>query len=171
MSRAIISKVSPAEYQVERMTEHDLLDVVSIEESCGLSLWGWDGYYSELRREESVMLVAACDHSERASSRRIIGFIAARISADELHINNIGIVDEMRRQGIGSRLLVEALLFGARAGCLRAVLEVRASNLSAKFLYERHGFNVAGQRSNYYKNPVEDALLMAAELGGQLDNL
>ena len=165
MSRAIISKVSPVQYRLERMTEHDLLEVVSIEETCGLSLWGWDGYYSELHREESLMLVATCDHPARASSSYVIGFIAARINADELHINNIGVVDEMRGRGIGSRLLSEALGFGAHAGCLRAVLEVRASNHTAKLLYDRHGFNLVGRRPHYYKNPVEDGLIMAAELG------
>ena len=43
---------------VELMTEHDLLEVVEIEENCGLSLWGWDGYHTELERRESIMLVA-----------------------------------------------------------------------------------------------------------------
>ena len=40
------------------MTEHDLLEVVEIEESCRLSLWGWDAYMAELYRPEAVMLVA-----------------------------------------------------------------------------------------------------------------
>ena len=46
------------EYVVEWMTEHDLLEVVEIEETSGLSLWGWEAYRAELERRESVMLVA-----------------------------------------------------------------------------------------------------------------
>lgn len=147
---------------VELMTEHDLLEVVEIEESCGLSLWGWDGYHTELGRRESIMLVARrAGWDER---QRLVGFVAARVNADEVHVNNIGVREEMRRSGLGSVLLRTALLKSKLYGAARAVLEVRASNQVAQALYRRHGFAVAGRRKNYYKNPHEDALVMVAEL-------
>ena len=43
------------------------------------------------------------------------------------------------------------------------VLEVRRSNAAARQLYERFGFVVAGTRSNYYTNPIEDALVLWRE--------
>lgn len=46
----------------------------------------------------------------------------------------------------------------------RLILEVRASNQAAINLYEKLGFAVAGQIKRYYRNPVEDALVMIAEL-------
>ena len=124
-------------YAVEPMTEHDLLEVVNIEETCGLSLWGWDGYYADLRRPDSVMLVAREDVAGGAG--RVIGFVAARMASDEFHVNNIGVREEARRAGIGSRLLAEALARGRRHAPRRAVLEVRASNRAAQALYERTG--------------------------------
>jgi len=42
-------------------------------------------------------------------------------------------------------------------------LEVRRSNKAAQELYEKFGFNVIVSRKRYYKNPVEDALVMALE--------
>ena len=39
------------------MSEHDLLEVVEIEETTGLSQWGWEAYRAELARPEAVMLV------------------------------------------------------------------------------------------------------------------
>jgi ribosomal-protein-alanine N-acetyltransferase len=36
--------------------------------------------------------------------------------------------------------------------------------MGARRLYERLGFAVAGTRRNYYTNPVEDALILWAEL-------
>ena len=34
---------------IMRMSEHDLLEVVEIEEQSGLSRWGWAAYYAELQ--------------------------------------------------------------------------------------------------------------------------
>lgn len=165
MSTARIANERAAEYFLDRMIEHDLLEVVEIEDICGLSVWGWDGYRIELDRPESVMLVARLPRPERASGRLLLGFIAARVNADELHINNIGVREEARRCGVGSALLREALEAGALGGARSALLEVRASNGTAQALYARHGFRAAGRRRNYYKNPAEDALVMASVLG------
>jgi len=38
-------------------------------------------------------------------------------------------------------------------------LEVRASNLAARKLYERVGFIEAGSRPRYYRDPAEDAVV------------
>ena len=43
-------------------------------------------------------------------------------------------------------------------------LEVRESNLSAQALYLGHGFRPVGQRSSYYRNPREDALVLRLEM-------
>jgi ribosomal-protein-alanine N-acetyltransferase len=145
------------------MNEHDLLEVVEIEEASGLSRWGWDAYRQELDRPEAVMLVA----HERAGGRdggRVLGFVAARACADELHVNNIGVRAGLRRRGMGARLLGAALERAARDGARRAVLEVRAGNEAAQALYRHFGFEVTGRRRDYYKEPAEDALVMALKL-------
>ena len=54
------------------------------------------------------------------------------------------------------RVFTEARRLGAK----RATLEVRASNVGARRLYERLGFHVSGSRRNYYSSPVEDALIL-----------
>ena len=167
MSRARVARAGEFEFVLERMTEHDLLYVVNIEETCGLSIWGWDGYHAELDRPESVMLVARFHGKNLHVGSHVIGFIAARVAADELHINNIGVVEGARRSGVGGMLLDEALRRGALLGARRAVLEVRASNRAALALYERHGFETSGRRRGYYKNPTEDALVMTADIGAE----
>lgn len=146
------------------MTEHDLLEVVEIEETTGLSQWGWEAYRAELDRQEAVMLVARRYAPDALTGRRLSGYIAARINADELHVNNIGVWPESRRQGVGGALLGAALEAGAGRGAAEAVLEVRASNLPAQLMYERFGFNVVGERRNYYREPVEDARIMTRRL-------
>jgi ribosomal-protein-alanine N-acetyltransferase len=82
---------------------------------------------------------------------------------DELHINNLAVLPELRRQGVAAALLERVMIEGARFGNRRAMLEVRQSNGPARLLYEKFGFVVAGTRSKYYTNPVEDALVLWRE--------
>ncbi|MCA1635893.1 MAG: GNAT family N-acetyltransferase [Acidobacteria bacterium] len=166
MSRAgVVEEAGHEGFLVERMGEHDLLEIVEIEETCGLSLWGWDAYRTELDRAESIMLVARREATDFHGAKRVSGFVAARLSAGDLHINNIGIREEARRRGLGRTLLGAALELGARAGALEAILEVRAGNHAAQYLYAGFGFAPAGRRRNYYRQPAEDALLMTLRLG------
>ena len=58
-------------------------------------------------------------------------------------------------------------------GATRATLEVRRSNEPARRLYERFGFAFAGVRTAYYREPVEDALVLwrnRPRPGGQTGN-
>jgi len=150
---------------IGRMTEHDLLEVVEIEEIAGLSVWGWDAYHKELQSPEDViMLVATNAMSDSIPGRNIAGFIISRLVAGELHINNVAVRPEVRRQGVGAKLLAAVLSHGRSQGARLAFLEVRAGNAAAQGLYRRCGFEVAGRRKAYYAQPVEDALLMSLSL-------
>src|SRR3954471_1270885 len=115
-----MSKVEPGledlDYalRLEQMTEHDLLEVVEIEETTGLSRWGWEAYHAELSEGYAgLMLVVRDGASEkRAGQNRLAGFVASRMIADELHINNIAVRPEHRRRGLGAALLSGALAGG-----------------------------------------------------------
>ena len=151
---------------ISQMTEHDLLEVVEIEEASGLSRWGWEAYYGELAREdETIMLVARpLDKESARKNFSILGFIATRLAASELHINNMAVRAGWRKTGIGAQLLGAALEEGMRRGARRAFLEVRASNEAAQALYRKFGFEQSGRRPRYYADPSEDALVMTAAL-------
>lgn len=150
---------------ITRMTEHDLLEVVEIEETSGLSRWGWSAYYAELQGKNShLMLVARIDSHEKTGRTKLAGYIVARMGADELHINNVAVRQDYRRRGIGRRLLDRILEEGKRSGAAAAFLELRAGNKAALALYEECGFRVASQRKKYYSDPVEDALVMIIDL-------
>jgi [ribosomal protein S18]-alanine N-acetyltransferase len=158
-------------YAIDRMTEHDLLEVVQIEETSGLSRWGWAAYYAELQGEHApLMLVARLDRSElNRGSEQLAGYIVARITAGELHINNFAVRDRYRRQGVGSELLGMILQEGINRPAASAFLELRAGNLAAHGLYEKFGFRVTARRKRYYSDPAEDALVMMREFSQRLD--
>lgn len=167
-----MSKVEPGRedldyaLRLEQMTEHDLLEVVEIEETTGLSRWGWDAYHAELSEGHAGLMLVVRDAAveNRAGQNRLAGFVASRMIADELHINNIAVRPEHRRRGLGAALLSSALAGGKQIGARLVILEVRASNHPARALYERHGFRVVGRRASYYSEPPEDALVMRRAL-------
>jgi ribosomal-protein-alanine N-acetyltransferase len=151
---------------IAMMTEHDLLEVVEIEESSGLSRWGWAAYYSELQgNNRELMLVARiADAEPKHRLHGLAGYIVGRMGADELHINNVAVREGYRRRGVGRELLTRILQEGKRGGVARAFLELRAGNSAALALYEECGFEVTARRSRYYSDPVEDALVMIIQL-------
>jgi [ribosomal protein S18]-alanine N-acetyltransferase len=152
---------SESAFSIARITEHDLLEVVEIEELSGLSVWGWDAYHHELQSPADAIMLAA---KIPAGVFSLAGFIVARLVAGELHINNVAVRPEFRGYGVGTTLLKSALDDGKNRGAKLAVLEVRAGNIVAQRLYERCGFEISGRQRNYYRQPVEDALLMACLL-------
>ena len=150
---------------ITRMSEHDLLEVVDIEEKSGLSRWGWAAYYAELQTtNRNLMLVAYPSKGQIIEHRRIAGYIVARETAGELHINNVAVRDQYRRRGIGRALLSKIIEEATRLGVTAALLEVRSGNIPAQALYENCGFTAIGRRVNYYSDPSEDAVVMSLNL-------
>jgi ribosomal-protein-alanine N-acetyltransferase len=151
----------PKSYSIEPMRERDLIGVVEIEEASGLNRWGHDAYRRELfTNENSVMLVAR----NLFHGPSVIGFFAGWIVEDELHVNNVASHGEFRRIGIGRSLMEAAKDEARRRGVKQILLEVRASNKPAQLLYGELGFKLVGRRRDYYRLPIEDALVMKLKL-------
>jgi ribosomal-protein-alanine N-acetyltransferase len=156
---------SATDISIERMTEHDLLEVVEIEEKSGLSRWGWAAYYAELQGgNRYLLLVAKPVVPQGIAGHQIIGYIVARQTAGELHINNVAVRDEYRRRGYGCLLLGRVLDEARKKSGTTAFLEVRSGNSAAQALYQKCGFRAIATRPNYYSDPREDAVVMSMDL-------
>lgn len=94
----------------------------------------------------------------------VVGFLIAHAVAGEIEILNLAVDPNVRHKGIGRALLWEALSWAAQNGASRVFLEVRSSNAAARQFYQAHGFASSGLRRSYYRNPVEDALLLSRSL-------
>lgn len=92
---------------------------------------------------------------------RIAAMLVQWFIVDEVHIATIATHPDFRRQGIGEKLMIAALVAARAEGATRAFLEVRAGNLDAQALYKKYGFIVDGVRPGYYKDNDEDAILMS----------
>jgi ribosomal-protein-alanine N-acetyltransferase len=92
----------------------------------------------------------------------IVGYAIMSVAAGEAHLLNICVVDHLRRQGVGNRLLQHMMQLSRAASAERIYLEVRPSNKAAFRLYDAAGFEVIGIRENYYKahNGKENAVVL-----------
>jgi len=130
--------------------------IAELEKVCFSDPWSVNSVESELNNTLSLWLVAM-DHD------KLVGYIGSQTVLGEGDMMNLAVAPNYRRMGIGEGL-VNALVAALSArGATRLALEVRASNAPAIALYEKLGFQVAGRRPNYYRNPKEDALIMRKE--------
>jgi len=148
---------------VERVSQPSDLDaVIEIEEASFVNPTTKEWYESELQRPDVCYIYVI-----RTPGGPIAGFCAFWKVVDQIHINNLAVRPEHRRHGIGRVLLERILADAARLGAPNATLEVRRSNTAARRLYERAGFAIAGVRTSYYTNPIEDALILS-RTGGRV---
>ena len=83
--------------------------------------------------------------------RRLVGFVLLRVVADEAEILTFAVRPNSRGRGFGRMLMDEALRRLHRAGASACFLEVDRDNAPALALYRSLGFEVTGERRNYYR--------------------
>jgi ribosomal-protein-alanine N-acetyltransferase len=133
--------------------EH-LDQIVSIERASFSDPWTRGMFESELD-------VDARGYARGALRRRnLIGYLFAVLIPDEAHIGNLAVHPDERRHGIAQLLLDQLMRDAAEAGVKRVTLEVRASNHTARNFYYKNNFIDIAMRKNYYRSPVEDAIVM-----------
>ena len=143
---------------VRKMNVEDVPAVSMIDRLSFTMPWPEHSFQYEVAENR----VARCLVAE-TTDRRIAAMIVSWIIVDEMHIATIATHPDIRRQGIGERILRDALLDGRDAGAHLAFLEVRASNAAAQTMYRKFGFRVSGKRPRYYRDNNEDAILMTLE--------
>ena len=87
----------------------------------------------------------------------VAGFLASReVAPGERELLYIAVASAHRRHGVASGLLKHAIKRFPGTW----FLEVRESNAAAVRLYEIAGFQIVGHRPEYYRDPVETAIVM-----------
>lgn len=135
----------------------DLDELTALEQRWGDVHWSRAQFSQELAGAQSRLRVLRLDG-------KLCGFGGYWRVADEAQVTNLVVTPEYRRLGFGMHLLSALLEEACREHCRRATLEVRATNEAACGLYRKLGFRQVGQRSRFYVNPVDDALLMEKSL-------
>jgi ribosomal-protein-alanine N-acetyltransferase len=133
--------------------EH-LDQILRIERASFTDPWTRGMFESELDIQARGYARGAMRHSH------LVGYLFAVMIPDEAHIGNLAVSPEERRHGVAQELLDQLVQDAVEAGVKRVTLEVRASNHTARnFYYKNHFIDIA-MRKNYYRSPVEDAIVM-----------
>lgn len=128
-------------------------EVAEIERLCFSEPW------SEKALEES--LASSLSHFfVFVEDGRVIGYMGLYAVAGEGSVTNVATHPDHRRKGVGKALVENAVAIGKELGLEYITLEVRQSNLPARELYEKCGFQIVGKRRNFYTAPTEDAIIM-----------
>jgi ribosomal-protein-alanine N-acetyltransferase len=91
---------------------------------------------------------------------KIAGYIVALEAADSGEILNLAVAPGGRRHGLGRALVKQVVETLRGRGVQEIYLEVRESNAPARALYAGHGFKEVGRRKQYYRRPLEDAIVL-----------
>ena len=151
-----------ASLSLDRMRPEDLDEVLAIERASFSMPWSRGAFLYEMQQNRVARCLVARDEG-----MRVAGYLCLWEVSDEIHITNVAVRPDSRRQGI-ARSLLGTVLDDARARRFKlVVLEVRPSNRHAVTLYESFGFRVVGRRRGYYYDTGEDALVMEAVLRGE----
>jgi [ribosomal protein S18]-alanine N-acetyltransferase len=143
---------------LDSATAADVPELLTLERQSFTHPW------SEANFREAVAdasrVTALVLREARGGGTTVVGYCICQVVADELHILDLVVGADRRRQGLGRWLLRFALERAARRGAGRAFLEVRRSNEAALGLYRAIGFRLIAERRGYYRDPAEDALVL-----------
>lgn len=143
---------------IRKMTAQDIPAVAELDRMSFSLPWPEKSFVFEVTSNPT----ARCWVAE-GENGRVVGMLVLWLIVDEAHVATIASHPDFRMQGIGARILTEALRAARDEGAHRALLEVRAGNAAAQAMYRKFGFEVAGRRPRYYKDNGEDAVLMTLE--------
>ncbi len=149
--------------RIRDATYNDLPRVLDIERLSFGEPWSLASFRRELSLSFSRLMLAVTDEGGEGAST-VAGYLCRWLVAGEYHILNIAAHPDFRRRGVGTSLMAEAVAEARARKVSLMILEVRRSNLEARRLYRKFGFEERRLRRNYY-GPGEDALVMELAIG------
>lgn len=135
----------------------DILQIVELEKNTFSDAWSVQGVTDSYMQRQSFITVAEMEE-------KIVAYCIVYYVLEEGEIARIAVDKGLRRQGIGRGLLDYTCQICFEKQIERLLLDVRASNTSARYFYESYGFQSDGTRKMFYENPSEDAVLMSKSL-------
>lgn len=138
---------------IVRADKSHIRQIAELEKSCIPNGWSENAFEQAFENDNALIFAAVSDGE-------ITGFLNGSYVLDEAELLNIAVSENYRKNGIAGMLVTVFEEELRKLGVKIVYLEVRESNAPARKLYEKHGFTQNGLRKNYYRSPVENAVLM-----------
>lgn len=142
-----------ASIKIVLLTESDLGQVTALESDNFSAPYKREDFVEVIRNQNKYYYIAK-------EGTQVVGICGLVIVCGEGQLYNVSVKATNRKQGIATKLLLYALEQGSKLGVYEYTLEVRKSNMQAIHLYKTLGFQIEGERKNFYEHPIEDALIM-----------
>ncbi len=135
------------------MIRHDMHEVLDIENKSFEYPWQEEDFIRALRQRNCIGMVAELDD-------KVVGYMIYELHKTRLHLLNMAVDPEYRRQGIGTDIVekLAAKLSAQRRSSLG--LKVCESNLPAQQFFRTCGLKAVGTSRNFYEESGEDAYNM-----------
>lgn len=146
-------------FTVRPMERADLPAVLALERVCFTDPWSRQSFEAEIADPDDIRWARVALRGDR-----LAGYVICWFVLDEAHVANLAVSPMYRFLGLGRRLLGLSIA-EARARRARWLgLEVRPSNAAALALYRSEGFQLTSVRKRYYRDNLEDALVLTLDL-------
>jgi [ribosomal protein S18]-alanine N-acetyltransferase len=120
--------------------EDDLLALTALDRAAFDPLWRNSvAYFRRILRASPHFLVAL-------GGGEIVAYQFSEIIKTDGHFSRLAVLPEWQGEGIGTRLLAEAMLFFRQNGVDRVLLNTQENNTRARRLYDYFGFHPTGER-------------------------
>ena len=120
---------------------HDLAGLLAIEQDAFAPPWRHDAAeFTEIAAEYPFFIVA------ESATGEVVGYQCSSKESEIGFLVRIAVRADQHGQGIGTRLMVEAMHYFARAQVLRVLLNAEEANARAHRLYEWFGFTLIEPR-------------------------
>lgn len=148
------------EYNIRTATIDDCSLLAELHGSCFPRAWSETEFISFFD-QGNVIAFLACD------AQAPVGFFFGWRVADAVELLAIAVRADRRGEGIGHKLLQQAISAAREQGAQAIYLEVGVTNEAARKLYLAHGFTLMSRRKDYYRyadGTTEDAITMQLEI-------
>jgi len=150
------------------LTPYDITALSALADDIACFTWTRQHYADELQCAGHIWIGAfAADSKGR---QQLVGYVGANALIVEADLLQTAIHPDWRKQGIATALFERLFERLHEAHSTSLTLEVREGNTAARKLYTSLGFEHIALRENYYKDPVENALILRREWTPQTDS-
>ena len=166
--------IRPNEIILRAMCPRDVIGAALLDLMVFPDPWGSDAFAQELENPHAFYFVLEHLHPETLAPRQrplfstLLGVVGLREELDRDrqhygHITNLVIHPKWQSQGLGRRLLQQAIITARHHTLAYLMLEVYTTNERAVALYESEGFTIEQKLPRYYSSGA-DAYLMTKPL-------
>lgn len=146
--------------KIVNLSINNIPAVAELEKECFVHPWSEESIRDYFGNPDAHFFVATENSENSADVSEVVGYIGSYIICDEAYITNVAVKKASRQLGIGTALLEKCMDCAENSGATFISLEVRLSNTPAVSLYKKAGFESAGVRPSFYRDPTEDAIIM-----------